>query len=37
MLEGSDQLFQPFDALVLAKIARICRNQHCLQRSNFFK
>jgi hypothetical protein len=37
MLEGRDQLFQPLDALVLAKVARISGDQHRLQRSNFFK
>ncbi len=37
LLEGSDQLFQPCDALVLALVARVRGDQHRLQRSNFFK
>ena len=37
MLEGRDWLFQAFDPLVLAKVARISGDQHRLQRSNFIK
>ena len=35
--EGRDELFQPFDPLVLAPVARVRSDQHRLQRSNFFK
>lgn len=37
LLEGRGQLFQPFDPLVLALVARVRGDQHRLQRSNFFK
>jgi len=37
LLEGRDQLFQPFDPLVLALVARVRGDQHRLQRGNFFK